>query len=401
MSSSLPPDPQDRLSRSTIEEHQPSADERLELVARVLDLLPDFFYVHDYDMRFIYSNQKAAEYFGVESKEHLIGRRLTDVDRDPEQARFFVELCQRIMRDGVPQVSDNLPYRRSDGTTGLLRQHDIPFVNPKTGARMLLGLSRDVTAERDLERQRVRTAELERELEIARQIQRGLRPTERPDVGAELDLAAHCEPAAYAGGDFYDWFMTRDGRVAVVIGDVTGHGVGPALLASECRAYARVLLASEPLERAFRELDGLLQADLGAGRFITFAAALIDPDTFAAEVLSAGHGPILGLAGGQLGTLPVQRPPLGISIDGESEPAVSMSLRPGDALVLVSDGLLEARGVDGTQYGVARASREITEHARRGGEGLVDALTRGLREHVRSTPVADDVTVVYAGRAAR
>jgi PAS domain S-box-containing protein len=258
---------------SPIESHlEPSNFEKLELVGRVLDMLPDFFYVHDYDLRFYYCNQRAVRYFGMKSESQLIGKTLQEVDPDKAQAADFVRVCREVMDGQEPRVSDNLPYRTRDGKAGLLRQYDIPFINPRTGKKMLIGLSRDVTHERELEAQRLRTAKLEHELDVARQIQAGLRPAAPASAIRGLQVAGHSQPAVFAGGDFYDWFQLPDGRVVVCMGDVTGHGVGPALIASSCRAYARLLLSMLDIEEAFNQLDALIAPDLPAGHFVTFAA---------------------------------------------------------------------------------------------------------------------------------
>lgn len=379
---------------------EPSAAEKLEMVAQLMDLIPDFVYVHDYDMRFWYANRKAAEYFG-RSKDDLIGRRLEDVDANKEQARFFVELCQQVMRSGTPRLTGDLPYTRPDGSKGFLRQHDIPFINPKTGDQMLMGLSRDVTSERELEAERLRRASLEREMEIARRIQRSLRPSRRPEVSAPaVDLAAHSEPATFAGGDFYDWFPTSEGHVAVCLGDVTGHGVGPALLAAECRAYARVLLSGLPLEAALRGLDALLREDLDDGRFVTFAAATVDPGSWRLSVLSAGQGPILvRRASGEVEDVRVHAPPLGIAdIQPDGAPTV-IALEPGDLAVAVSDGVIEARDAGGRQFATRRLVELLRAAPNAGAQELVDRIASGVAAHAgESGRSADDVTIVVAGR---
>lgn len=376
---------------------EPTAEEKLALVSQVLDLLPDFFYVHDEDMIFRVCNQKAATYFGFRGTDELVGKSLFDVDSDPEQARFFAEVCRQVMREGQPRITDNLPYRRKDGTGGVLRQHDIPFINPKTGKRMLIGLSRDVTSERELEKQRLRTAELEREMAIARSIQRALLPSGSPcDASSSVMLAAHCEPAAYAGGDFYDWFVRSDGAVVVVIGDVTGHGVGPALLAAECRAYARVLLETMELTPALTRLHELVAGDFSEGRFVTFAAAVIEQGSPRAEVLSAGHGPLLHRRrDGSVSDLEVAGPPLGvIALDDDTKPQ-RIALEPGDALVLVSDGVYECQNQRGSQMGLATLRRVLAE----AGEGLIiPRLLETMRMFCDGIAPQDDVTMVVTQR---
>ncbi len=379
--------------------HEAGAEERLRLMSMVLDLIPDFFYVHTFDTRFQYVNKAAAEYFGM-PRERLLGQRLEDVDHDPKQGKFFAEVCRDVMRDGRPRITDALPYTRRDGTKGFLRQHDFPFIDARTGEPMLLGISRDVTVERELQAEQERRAGLEREMEIARQIQQNLRPSAEPVIrGSSLRVAGDSEPAAYAGGDFYDWFTTPDGRLIVSIGDVTGHGVGPAMLAAECRALARVLLEQFELPKAFERLGTLLAEDLTDGRFVTFAAASIDTKAYTAQVLSAGHGPLLVLrgAGQTVERLGAQMPPLGVS-PGVPEAPAQVRLGTGDALVLVSDGVFEAIDAGGTQMGVSRLAERLKAVGSAKARSIVDTLLEEARKHSGPGGLKDDATVVVAGR---
>lgn len=377
----------------------------MDLVARVVDLLPDFFYVHDYDLRYQYANQRAAEYFGFADKAELVGRTLREVDPNKDQAESIIALCRAIMDAGVPRLTDNIPYQRRDGTPGFLRQHDIPFINPKTGEKMLVGLSRDVTIEHDLADQRLKAAGLQRELEIARRIQAMLWPTEGEAGTGGLDLAGHCRPAAFAGGDFYDWCPASAGaggsaRTLVCLGDVTGHGVGAAILAASCRAYARVLAAVTPLPRALAALNGLLASDITGGDFVTFAAAAIEPSTGRTELVSAGHGPLLvRRASGAIEELESQCPPLGVLEELEPVRPHEFMLEPGDRLVLVSDGLFERKNAAGEQFGTRRLREGMATRftsSREAIRGLIDssdAFAGGVAAH-------DDVTVLAAGLSA-
>jgi PAS domain S-box-containing protein len=376
----------------------PTDAERFELVARVLDLLPDFFYVHDYDLRFYYANDRAAKYFGLDDKSQLIGRLLSEVDRDKAQAAAFVEVCRRVMDSGEPRTTDGLAYRREDGRVGLLRQHDIPFRDPRTGRPMLMGLSRDVTIEREVEAARLRSAMLERELRVAEEVQRAL----RPDTSIEepgLKVAAHAEAAAFAGGDFYDWGRCPDGRFLLGLGDVAGHGVGPALLASACRAYVRALVMTRPLYEVMKWLNELISLDVSEGRFVTFVLASIDPRDFSLTLSSAGHGPMFVLRGeGRLEEVLPEDLPLGIVPDAMPSDPFTTMLAPGDGLVLMSDGVYESMNAAGEQFGLPRLRALLERTAGQTPEGIVSSVTRAVREHAAGQAFADDVTIVVAKR---
>ncbi len=332
---------------------KPSVDERLALLEALMDRIPDFFYVHDAELRFQYANRAAAEYFGCD-KEALVGLRHRDVDDDPEQAAFYEQTLIPIIERGEPVVTGDLPYHRRDGTTGLLQAHIVPFTDPNSGRPMMLGLSRDVTSERRIAEERAARAAIERELEIARRVQASLLPRTLPTIPG-FALAARCEPAAFVGGDFYDAIPAPGGRTVLILGDVTGHGVGSALIAASCRSFARVLFAEEPFETVLPRLDQLMHDDLDDGLFVTLAALELDPNAGTIRYLSAGHGPIVLLdPNGQPQELPVQTTPLGLALDPDHPTPITVDLPTGSALLIPSDGLFESQDPNGQQLGIER-----------------------------------------------
>lgn len=377
----------------------PTDKEKLELVSRTLDLLPDFFYVHDHEMRFWYANQRAAEFFGT-TKDAIIGKRLRDVERDPAQAQRFEDVCIEIMQAKKPRVTDNLPYTRRDGTQGYLRQHDIPFLNAKTNEWMLMGLSREVTAERLLIDERERAVALERELAIARQIQQSLRPHDNNGQVDGLEISGVSQPAAYAGGDFYDWGQTGHGAFMVGLGDVSGHGVGPALLAASCRAYARILGSTFGVAEAMKRLNQRMCDDATEGRFVTMAMTQFDPVTNQMMFVSAGHGPVYLLRAGErtARVLPVHMPPLGLDHGAAADEPTTITIEPGDALVIVTDGVFEARAEDGSRFGLPRLTDLLAKLRGSNAATIVQAISDEVRAFGGSDNHEDDVTIVAARR---
>ena len=134
---------------------------------------------------------------------------------------------------------------------------------------------------------------MEHDLDIARQIQQGLLPTAKPDLPG-YDISGWSRSANKTGGDYYDWQTLPDGRLLVSLADVSGHGIGPALVAAVCRAYARASVASnaESLDGIIDRLNALLMDDMPDGRFVTFVGILVDPKQNRAQMISAGHGPL-------------------------------------------------------------------------------------------------------------
>ena len=264
---------------------------------------------------------------------------------------------------------------------------------------------RDVAISAAVSREEIAREEkqqLERELLIAQQIQKGLLPR-RPPALPGFELAGCSRPAAQTGGDFYDFMPLPDGRLAVAIADVTGHGLGPALVAAEVRALFRALIGrGEPLGQVVAAMHRLLAADLPDERLVTACFAVIDTTAGQLEYLSAGHGPLLvcRAADGSLEELPAQSLPFGFLDEPPAVPAGRVKLEPGDVFVLITDGFFEAADATGRPFGVAAVVDVIRQDRRGTAERLVASLERGLAEFLGRTAAQDDLTAVVVKRAA-
>jgi PAS domain S-box-containing protein len=363
------------------------------LLSTLLDLLPDYFYVADADMRLVYVNRTAAEYFRL-PKHEIVGKSFGEVEPDTEFARRFAELGRQIIASGEPHVGDFGPYNEPDGTLSYYRRYDIPFRHPQTGEPMVMGLVQDMTDRVERERQGRQIAAMDREMQIARDIHRSLLP--KPLRTNWLDLAGFSVPATYAGGDFYDWLRTGDGSVVLTLGDVSGHGVGPALVAAECRAFWRVLAPSLSVREAVTRLNELVADDLTEGRFVTLAAAAVSPDGML-TIFSAGQGPVALLRpDGAVELLDTHALPLGIIPELTGGDATVRRLAPGDSLLMVSDGLTEARDAQGRQWSKGGLLAALERHRGLGGDRLLRAIGRENLAFADGQPPGDDRTVVVA-----
>jgi serine phosphatase RsbU (regulator of sigma subunit) len=241
---------------------------------------------------------------------------------------------------------------------------------------------------------------IERDLDIAREIQRGLLPTRNPVVQG-FEIAGWSLPADKTGGDYYDWQTLADGRTLVSLADVSGHGVGPALVTAVCRAYARASFATgRNVAELTDQLNQLLIADLPADRFVTFAAALLDPTRSEVDLISAGHGPILHYRAcdrsvSEFGANDV---PLGISPGADYAPSLRINLEPGDMLLIVTDGFFEWMRPDGEQFGVERLRQAVIDGAESPLEKFIVGVYEKVKAFAQDTPQADDVTAVVMRR---
>lgn len=249
---------------------------------------------------------------------------------------------------------------------------------------------------------KARLSRVENDLNIARHIQQGLFPKEPPSIPG-YDIAGWSKPADETGGDYYDWLPFEGGKLALVLGDVTGHGIGPALLMAVCRAYARATFPTEAeLQNAMNRLNKLLNRDMDEGRFITFAVALVDPSAGAVDVLSAGHGPIL-LRYNTEGKVAITEAdgtglPLGIMEDETYGKPVRWNLNKGDAILLITDGFFEQVRADGEQFGLERLRDFLIRSATLSSAELIKNLYSEVVAFSGGATQGDDMTAVVIRR---
>ena len=223
---------------------------------------------------------------------------------------------------------------------------------------------------------------LEHDMKVARSIQQSLLPTNAPAIKG-FDVAGWNLPADETGGDFYDWQVFPNGNLVIVLADVTGHGLGPAILAAVCRAYARANLSiQDGLLTAMKRINAALSQDLTPGRFATLVAAICTPDSSRVELLSAGHGPlfIYLLREDRIESMGAQGPPLGIMPVLSSDPADFLELNPGDLLVLATDGLYEWENAQGEQFGPKRLEDVIRRVRGSPPQEIIEALYKAVLE---------------------
>ncbi|MBN2562146.1 MAG: SpoIIE family protein phosphatase [Phycisphaerae bacterium] len=259
------------------------------------------------------------------------------------------------------------------------------------GAQTGVAIQRQLLLEQYAEKQRIQA-----DLNIARDIQQGLLPKAAPAVPG-FDIAGWNKPADETGGDSYDYLALGDGSVAITIADATGHGIGPALVIAECRALFRATVGlSRDLRAVVGRVNDLLCDDLPADRFVTAFFGVLSPEDNTLSFLSAGHGPLIKYirATDEVVELPASSFPLGIMPKVEYDPPERFTLRPGDMMVLVTDGFFEWTGANGEQFGVSRLYAVLRENRDRAGDEIIHALHEAVLSFAAGTPQEDDLTAV-------
>jgi len=230
-------------------------------------------------------------------------------------------------------------------------------------------------------------------------VQMSTLPAAMPQV-AGYDLYGTFQPADLTGGDTFDLALTDQGLL-VVLGDATGHGIGPALSVTQMHAMLRMALRlGADLDLAYRNLNNQLAERLPADRYITAFIGLLDPATHLLRFHSGGQAPILRYRAAEasfeeykptsfpLAAMPLER----------LRSATTLELAPGDVLALISDGIYECENPFGEQFGAERVRRLIAERHDAPMAQVATELLRAVRAFADGAAQADDMTMVLVKR---
>jgi serine phosphatase RsbU (regulator of sigma subunit) len=242
---------------------------------------------------------------------------------------------------------------------------------------------------------------LDRDLELARGVQRGFLPQSLPVVPG-YGFFAHYEPAYEIGGDYYDFIPLPRQRVAVLVGDLSGKGVAAALLMAKLSADARFcMLAESDPAAAITRLNSLMNQLGITGRFVTLAAAVLDPASHTVTLVNAGHPPPLVY---RRATQTVEEAisndlagfPLGV-VDGFQYSSCQISLNPGDCILAFTDGVIEAMNIHDIQLQTNGVYAAVN-----GGnyapQTLVEQVVRGVKQFTAGRSQNDDIALACFGR---
>lgn len=244
---------------------------------------------------------------------------------------------------------------------------------------------------------------IKRDLELAREVQRGFLPNKLPEVPG-YEFFALYESAYEVGGDYYDFVPLPGNRLAIMLGDVAGKGIPAALLMAKISADARFCVLTKPnTAEAITHLNILLNQSGLADRFVTLAAAVLDCAKHTVTLVNAGH-PAPYLYHRKGGTVEDATPdkiiglPIGV-VDGYVYESCQVTLQPGDSILVFSDGLSESMDVNNVQLGTKGilAAMQGSDLAPR---ALGEKLVKVVKQHAAGRNAHDDLTLVSFGRTA-
>ena len=244
-------------------------------------------------------------------------------------------------------------------------------------------------------------ARIDQELEVARAIQETLVPSSDPVKRGPLEFAGFYEPAEQTGGDWWTWHELADGKVLLVIGDVTGHGVPSAMITAAAKAacdVARHVHGDEMTVTRLLEIMNHAIYEAAQRRFVmTGFAAIIDAKARTITYANAAHNfPYLYRVAdgkGEFGSLMIRGNRLGDDRESKYE-AKTTELRAGDVIVLYTDGIVECDGPSGEEYGEKRFRASVKRSAALSAGEMRDAVVADARAYYKDTPRKDDITLV-------
>ena len=230
--------------------------------------------------------------------------------------------------------------------------------------------------------------------QIAREIQQRLLPQHAPQL-AGFDIAGICRPTEATGGDLFDFVPMSDGTLGIVVADVSSHGFGPALIMVESRRVVRTLAATcHDLPTIMNGANQAIFEDTLPGVFVTAFFAHLDPRSRTVNYFGAGHeGYVIDVTGTRK-TLESSSFPWGITDEFEYDSRPAVQLQPGDLLVLITDGFMEAMAADYSLYKIDRVLNVIHAHRDQSAAEILEILYQSVLDFCYPLRPLDDITGV-------
>ncbi len=371
--------------------------ERYELAARGAGVG-----IWDWDLRTgkVYYSPRWKQLFGYE--DHEIGDAVEDwASRlHPEERASILQLQDDFLAGTETSVTAEYRLRHGDGTYRWILAHAIVVRDEQGKACRLVGSHGDIT---DRKKAELALRTTDAELIAAAQIQAYLLPHEAPRV-AGFDIAGRCYSAKAAAGDLFDFLWRPDGSLLVVLGDVSGHGLGPAIVAADFCARLRTLsdLPCDLPEMAEKVNSGLCKETAGEV-FVTAILGRLDPESRSFTCLNAGHPPavILTAAGNERTRLQPGGLPFAVLENTPFYANAPLDLASGELLFFYTDGLTEAHRDKEPQFGLERALQVVRDNQERTAAEIIEAVYQAACQHIATDNPKDDITVVVVKVLAR
>ena len=277
-------------------------------------------------------------------------------------------------------------FRRSDGSLLPVEYTVAPICNTGETVGAVLAF-RDSTA-------RLKQVEIEQEIQTALRIQISLYPKQMPKIPG-FDFAAICIPCTKACGDYFDFIPWGENRLGIAVGDVSGHGLGPALEMVETRAVLRTMLLNElSPAHCLTRLNRVLEEDLPDDMFVTLFLASLNICERTLNYSAAGHEAIILHANGELQQLKSTGTVLGMNPTAVFDNGATVHLQPGDLVLIATDGLVESISPDRRLFGQGRLVEILRRHHSQSACEILAAIQSANEAFREREPNRDDITAV-------
>jgi phosphoserine phosphatase RsbU/P len=350
-------------------------------------------------------NQRAEKMFGW-TRQEAIGRNMADLIV-PERFRKLVhQELSHFLTSGTSRVIDKLTEQIALRRNGTEFPVELSIAPLKIGnAYEFSGFVHDISSRKAAERQ-IREAQVDlaiaqNEMKIAQEIQTSLFPA-KPIISPHFEVTGYCLPATQIGGDYFDYFYRDAQHLDMVIADVSGHAVGPALLMVAARSAIRTQATwlGSPAQ-TLNVLNNFLYEDLyNADHFITLFYLQYSTVTQTLSYANAGHPPPLLYQKCNFSCKELDADGLIIGIrQNINFEEKKITLFPGDGLLIYTDGLTESQNPDGEQFGLNRLKALFEKYADQKPGFIVDTIIQHLKDFCQSDIFSDDITVMVFKRA--
>ncbi|MBZ5639060.1 MAG: SpoIIE family protein phosphatase [Acidobacteriia bacterium] len=304
-----------------------------------------------------------------------------------QDQEYYRALWKRILGGKVHRAM--VVNRKKNGDLFYAEQTITPIQDSAGQITQFVSVIKDMTERRKLEAQKI-------EMELAGKVQRKLYPQMPPRLSG-VDLAGAVFPAGHGCGDYSDFVDMAGGSCGIAIGDVAGHGLGPALMMAEARAYLRSIARTrrDPCE-VLNEINAALARDMADNLYITLLLARLDAPPYRLVCGSAGHvsGYVLDGKGRVRSVLKSIGPPLGMFEKTVYRGSQEIDLTPGEIAFLLTDGLVESEGPGEEEFGAERALEVVRRHRHDSAQEIIRHLHRAARRFSGHVEQRDDITLV-------
>jgi sigma-B regulation protein RsbU (phosphoserine phosphatase) len=234
---------------------------------------------------------------------------------------------------------------------------------------------------------------IRRELELGRQIQHDMLPQAPFRLGL-MEIKGVSVPAREVGGDFFNYFQLSNGHVALLVGDVSGKGVGAALLMANIQASLRTRLAlGQDLAAIAEEIDVDIERNTPGTVYATLFVGILDPAARELQYVNAGHNPQYALVSGGIVAMTSSGLPVGL-LSGRGYAQQTIRLSPGDLLFFYTDGCVEAESPSGEFFGVERIESLLVANARENADDLLARIESDVSAFRAGREPFDDATMM-------